>query len=93
MAVPDPDACVRPGPEVGLAGVAEGAALLPIEPEPLPHRDRPGNCDAPVAPCGVSGIELFRGREEVPDPLCRDPFRLPPLLPFRLHRPTIPDPL
>jgi hypothetical protein len=86
VAVPDPDARVRPEPEVGVAGVAEGAALLPFEPEPLAHRDRPGHRDAPIAPHRVDRGEPFRGLEEVADPFGRDPFRLPLLMPFRLHR-------
>ena len=86
MAVPHPDARVRPEPEVGVAGVAEGAALLPLEPEPLAHRDRPGHGDASVAPGRVRRVEALRRLEEVADPLRCDPFRLPLLMPFRLHR-------
>ena len=73
--------------------MAEGAALLPPEPKPLAHRDRPGHRDAPVAPCRVGRVEPIRGREEMGDSLRRDPFRLPLLVPFRLHRRTIPDPV
>jgi hypothetical protein len=69
-----------------VAGVAESAALLPLEPEPLAHRDRPGNRDAPVAPGRVGRIEPLRDLEEVADPLRCDPLRLPLLMPFRLHR-------
>lgn len=86
MAVPDTDARVRSEPEVGVAGVAEGAALLPLEPEPLAHRDRPGDRDASVASGRIGRVEPLRSLEEVADPLRCDPLRLPLLMPFRLHR-------
>ena len=86
MAVPDPDAGVRPEPEVGVALVAEGAALLTLEPEPLAHRDRPCHRDTPIAPGRFGRRETLRGLEEMADPLRCDPFRLPLLMSFRLHR-------
>lgn len=72
--------------------MAEGAALLSFEPESMAHRDRAGHIDTTVAPLRVHRVEPVRRLEEVTDPLGRDTFRLPLLLPFRCHCRTSPGP-